>query len=171
MPNHCYCLLKAHYHGTENGVIQKFVDSIKGEDVVIDFSKILPVPDYIFQGDLDAKAEKEHGENTWYKWNIKNWGTKWGAYETRIETQSDWKVVIRFTTAWSYPEPIINKIFESNQGIAFEFIAADDGGWFALRKSRDEEGNIETIEWTTEAKNDEGGVIRSAIFEAINTKY
>ena len=129
------------------------------------------MPSHIFQGDLGEKEEKEHGENTWLHWNRKNWGTKWGAYGQKLEVQGDWKVIIRFETAWSWPEPIINKLIDLNPDLSIEFLSADDGGWFALRLSKDSEGKITKDEWTTEAKNDEGGVIRGALFEALNPKY
>ena len=38
-----------------------------------------------------------YGAETWYDWSIKNWGTKWDAYETDLCS-------LYFLTAWSTPE-------------------------------------------------------------------
>nr|WP_269145043.1 hypothetical protein [Pseudosulfitobacter pseudonitzschiae] len=41
------------------------------------------------------------GAESWYDWSIKNWGTKWNAYQA-----TDSNGVLRFQTAWSTPMPI-----------------------------------------------------------------
>jgi hypothetical protein len=40
---------------------------------------------------------KSHGYDNWYDWacDDRNWGTKWGCYDTEVEDD-----VIRCTTAW-----------------------------------------------------------------------
>jgi hypothetical protein len=47
----------------------------------------------------------EYGATTWYEWCNLNWGTKWNAY-------NDEKVgnKISFTTAWSFPQPVMEKL-------------------------------------------------------------
>jgi len=41
-----------------------------------DFNKIVPMPDFIFKGNLGQKEKEEYGKNNWYDWSITNWGTK-----------------------------------------------------------------------------------------------
>lgn len=44
----------------------------------------------------------------WYDWNIENWGTKWGAYNTTIESN-----ILFFNTAWNMPSyEVVIKLFE-----------------------------------------------------------
>jgi hypothetical protein len=46
---------------------------------------------------------KKYGAVNWYDWNIKNWGTKWGAYDVEpVQTVEDGLKFI-FNTAWSPP--------------------------------------------------------------------
>lgn len=42
----------------------------------------------------------------WYDWNIKNWGTKWNAYDFERISESE----IKFETAWSAPHPVIERL-------------------------------------------------------------
>ena len=45
----------------------------------IDFQKIIPMPSNIYRGNLGQKELERYGENNWYDWSVKNWGTKWNA--------------------------------------------------------------------------------------------
>lgn len=42
--------------------------------------------------------KRKFGADNWYEWTTKNWGTKWGAYDTNEENG-----IISFLTAWSTP--------------------------------------------------------------------
>jgi hypothetical protein len=56
-------------------------------------------------GLLALTNKVKYGNTDWYEWRIKNWGTKWNAYETNVNKRyKDW---VSFETAWSAPEPII----------------------------------------------------------------
>ena len=52
------------------------------------------------------RAGRKHGHVSWYEWSIAHWGTKWNAYK--------WDVVdgryVRFETAWSCPEQIVEAL-------------------------------------------------------------
>jgi len=61
-------------------------------DRELDFNTLIPVPLYIYQGELE--------------WNCKHWGTKWNAYDSICSIHGD-KAYICFNTAWSIPRPII----------------------------------------------------------------
>jgi len=54
---------------------------------------------------MSELLKSNHGYDNWYDWacDDRNWGTKWGCYDTEVEED-----VIRCTTAWG---PFSDKIF------------------------------------------------------------
>ena len=42
---------------------------------ILSFENITPMPLTIFRGDLGEAERKIHGNNNWYDWSIKNWGS------------------------------------------------------------------------------------------------
>jgi len=50
----------------------------------------------------------QHGATSWYHWCIDNWGTKWNACDAYKASDN----IVVFDTAWSCPEPIIQKLSE-----------------------------------------------------------
>lgn len=93
MPNHitnCIVLKKSDW--------DKHSPNWKSDNRVFDFGKIiLPPDDY-----------NDEGFN-WYSWNCVNWGTKWNCYESSVEIIDD-EAYLRFLTAWSPPDPIMQKL-------------------------------------------------------------
>jgi len=51
---------------------------------------------------------EKYGHADWYSWCIDNWGTKWNAYDT--PTEEDTEDTIFFQTAWSNVLKIIEKL-------------------------------------------------------------
>lgn len=93
MPNHIKNRLRI-LSGDANEVF----DHMKTEDSEFDFNKIVPQPEYLFQGNLSLQVENIVGKRfDWYSWNIENWGTKWNAYN--IERTADNEIM--FDTAWN----------------------------------------------------------------------
>ena len=66
------------------------------------------------------------GATTWYNWCIKNWGTKWDAYDQDLNLNSDVNATISFSTAWSAPHPVIEKISEKYPDLSIEHKWADE---------------------------------------------
>lgn len=56
---------------------------------------------------LPADLIEKHGAASWYEWQNKNWGTKWGTYELTVtELKTDGSpVIIKFESAWGPPNP------------------------------------------------------------------
>ena len=76
----------------------------------IDFNKLVPMPQEFL----------ETGE--WYDWRIRNWGTKWNAYEE----ESDGVNTISFMTAWDAPHEILERLSERFPGVYITHIWADE---------------------------------------------
>jgi len=69
---------------------------------------------------------KKYGSDNWYDWAVKNWGTKWGAYDiSKWEGQE-----LKFFTAWSPPLPVIEKLSKKFPKAVFILRYADEGGSF-----------------------------------------
>lgn len=115
MPNHVCNKIKFCGELEDVQIILNLIAGDNGE--AIDFNKILPMPDYIFRGDLGTKEMEKYGENNWYDWSIENWGTKWNAYDAKY---IDDKTII-FVTAWNMPLPIYEKLAQicSENNVAF----------------------------------------------------
>jgi hypothetical protein len=98
------------------------------EDVT--FSKIIPSPDWDTtpneNGELPTEVEEiknKEGDvvmsvkrfpcgktdDRWYNWNIKNWGTKWDAYNTDIY-EDETSVHMSFQTAWAPPVEVAQEL-------------------------------------------------------------
>ena len=111
MPNHCYN--KISIHGDE---ASKIASELKSEDTVFDFSKVLPEPDYD-KVEVKSTFPKEDEKDNfrmpkWWDWRVQNWGTKWNSYDDSVEIIDDETVEYTFSTAWSPPEPVIEKLRE-----------------------------------------------------------
>ena len=58
-------------------------------------------------------------DDRWYHWCIDNWGTKWECSELDIEYSDDEILELTFSTAWSPPEGIMNKLKEDYPDLSF----------------------------------------------------
>lgn len=114
MPN--YVVNKLRISGNKNE-IKKLLDFIKADNgFCIDFNKITPMPKWVYNKDLSRKEEEKYGkENCWLEWSIKNWGTRWNAFEIddcyyfklpeqKLENE------IYFLTAWNGVPKLISKL-------------------------------------------------------------
>lgn len=69
---------------------------------------------------------KECGAKDWYDWSCANWGTKWNAYNTYLETIDEYSVVLSFQTAWCGVPQIIEKLTEMFPTFIFDYKYADE---------------------------------------------
>ena len=146
MPN--WCSNEVQIDGSKED-IAKFKEECftdhKGESV-LDFSKVLPEPDYD-----KPKKDGTHNDGVqtelhsvmpdWWTWRNDNWGTKWNlvpnhdgdltAYTT-IEDSEDF-IQLEFDTAWSPPNGIYEAITEKYQDLSINWFYREDGvqmaGW------------------------------------------
>lgn len=83
--------------------------------------------------------------NHWYDWNIRNWGTKWNAYDASIsdnlsdESVKSYYIKYEFSTAWSEPAGIIEalakKIHELKLNVFFSWTYEEEQGWGGVMES------------------------------------
>lgn len=158
MPNWCYNTLVA--EGPSDPVME-FVNGVRSNEQPFDFERIIPMPpvlreincgSYISDDDgtrvrlwrtnKDGKnipvseQEKEslvaeYGYDNWYDWANANWGTKWNAWDVKIDVvpnsvERTTTVYIEFVTAWAPPEPIFMRLEEQYPNVTFSFVAVDE---------------------------------------------
>ena len=107
--------------------------------------------------DLDNFIESFHNavanDNSWYYWNLRNWGTKWDiasadgdTYGTTMEVNDDGDVVYRFETAWSPVHEVITKLSQMYPTLTFGYYYEEEQGWGGEDTIIDGEV-IESNEW------------------------
>lgn len=100
------------------------------EDGHVDFNKVKPMPDSVYQEDLVGSPYIPPAGyiETWYTWSNREWGTKWGAISTKIDPENH---EINFETAWDSPQPVIQKLHEIT-GIRLHVLYADEDKGYNL---------------------------------------
>lgn len=86
--------------------------------------------------------------NGWYDWNVRNWGTKWDAYDVEVD-QTDidtGTLVYRFTTAWSPAEGAFRAIVSQHPELSFYFYCIEEQGW-GVTYEGDADGLAIASEW------------------------
>ena len=54
--------------------------------------------------------EQSKVDNTWYNWNVRNWGCKWDATDVELNHENTYVVNYKFNTPWSPPIPAISEL-------------------------------------------------------------
>ncbi len=128
MPNHITNVIE--FHGDKDR-IRAMLSAIAmtNEDIPagvnsIDFNKVIPMPNYVFKGDIGKTERKQFGRNNWYDWSVEHWGTKWNSYG--YHEQYDNPNILTFDTAWSAPHPVIQKLSELYPDITIEHSWTDE---------------------------------------------
>ncbi|HEB5000153.1 TPA: hypothetical protein R0E49_000665 [Clostridioides difficile] len=77
------------------------------------------------QRNLGREGREKYGEeNCWYKWNLKNWGTKWNAAEQKDGRNTE--NTIYFTTAGGSVSTLIQKIAWIFPNVEIEYSWCDE---------------------------------------------
>lgn len=131
---HRFCWLnlltgKAHDHADLNqiGLPADYEPEInQGFFEFPDFKKVIPPPDDPAYHDQPSQKEAEKSPNWWYKWNIQNWGTKWGGYAFKRISINTFK----FETAWSPVPNIMSTISKAFPELTMNYTWADEDSGF-----------------------------------------
>lgn len=59
----------------------------------------------------DYLGQEQSGYESWFDWCCNKWGTKWGVYSYEEVDYDGKNWVFTFETAWSPPQPVIEKLF------------------------------------------------------------
>jgi hypothetical protein len=88
---------------------------------------------------------KEYGAKDWYEWSYANWGTKWNAYETYVETLDEYSVILSFQTAWCGVPNIIQKLTEMFPTIIFDYKYSDEDMGYNCGEGYGENGEFSSL--------------------------
>ena len=126
MPNYCDNYLTI--EGNEN-TIKTIMELVRSEDNAFDFNKIIPMPDNIYQGNVGQKERELYGENNWYDWSCKNWGTKWNSVDAEAYDND-----FVFQTAWSPADPVIAALAKMFPAVRFTYTFSETGMCFCGKR-------------------------------------
>jgi hypothetical protein len=125
MPNHVINEVIFHGDSEFRRKVRRFAINANGE---IDFTLMLPIPLYCWQGGVSSLHQKRFPDNALY-WCAKHWGTKWGAYGQKPIEETEDSLILRFDTAWNAPFGWLAAMFNALQ-VGFEV------NWFSEGESR-----------------------------------
>jgi len=150
MPNHVRNVLKFKNLKTKdrdyilNNFTTEMEDDIFPLNKIFDFDKIIPEPRLESECPDDCKVNKDSHimEDAkrpwfdWYAWRNKYWNTKWGAYDGYVKVGTS-TITFVFSTAWSAPYPIYEKLAKDFK-YDFEVKYADEDwgsncGWIKFK--------------------------------------
>lgn len=142
MPNWCTTLIELRGN-TESikKLLQNISSGTPGSDdySAVDFNKIIPMPEYIYNGPIGPIEETVYGgKNCWYDWCCENWGTKWNCSHSMTGFCNDPDIntyVIHFNTAWCCPTILIGRMALLNKDIDFYVSWWEEDGrfdWFEI---------------------------------------
>ena len=138
MPNWCYNRVRIDADSDQVKKLKEIHDIFdKHSDP---FNQILPIPDFknipnskgelpklrrelnkdgsVFYETYDFPDGKN--DDRWYHWCISNWGTKWEPDMADIEYEDSEILALTFSTAWSPPEGIVEKLREKYPELSFQ---------------------------------------------------
>jgi len=93
----------------------------------VDFSKIIPIPEHIYQGNLGSRNIRRYVNNNWIDFCTAHWGSLWNSfgyeefppYETGCDT-------VRFLTAGNEVRPVIKALSERFPDAKFIYRWSDE---------------------------------------------
>jgi len=111
MPNWVYSSLKI--TSDDKTLLKEYQEKFKTPEMEFSLNTIITRPE---DKDVD-----------WYDWNVSNWGTKWDVSD--VETNhSEGELVYSFSTAWSAPMPVIEKLM-ADPKLRIVLFYEEEQGW------------------------------------------
>ena len=145
MPNHCYNRVQLSNNADDDS--KQFDELVAKFESQTPFAEILPRPDFSKikneDGELPVLEQKLNpdgsifyetynfpdgkNDDRWYHWCIANWGTKWEPDIADIEYADSEQLQLTFSTAWSPPEGIVEKLREKYPDLSFSCFYDEPG--------------------------------------------
>ncbi|CAN1505192.1 hypothetical protein MCEREM21A_00621 [Sphingomonadaceae bacterium] len=124
--------------------VRRLHDYLSPDNGGFSFDRFIPMPEYIYKGDLGPTERELYGANNWLDWSCENWGTKWDCDEVSVTLFEDGAAAhlsIVYRSPWRSSFPVSKVMSLRNPNLKF------------LMKSQDECTFGETIVNRLDAKN------------------
>lgn len=82
-----------------------------------------PIPCLNSTPTQQEELRRKYGASNWYGWNNSNWGTKWDCSDSTYNKEDK---ILQFSTAWSCPQAIIQKMALKFPDLDFSGSYADE---------------------------------------------
>ena len=150
MPN--WCTNDLTINAPTQDRLKEVLEAIRSDDEPLSLEVICPTPTSFqgrvsvvetegktFQEKLDASMKrlddigsgKAKDYEDWWEFHVGEWGTKWEINGVSIEETSPTEVWLSFTSAWSPPDKIIDKLMEKYPDVKFLLRFYEPGCEFA----------------------------------------
>lgn len=127
MPNHCENILTV-----KGSRAKEFFDACQAEGPVyknetkngefgFTFHALCPVP---------LRILRQTYSDAGHRWQTRNWGTKWNAYDIHIQKVESDEIDVYFSTAWSPAEGWMAMAAAAFPDLRFEYRYAENGAFF-----------------------------------------
>ena len=145
MPNWCYNRIQVYGDETTLDQVKEIHDIFENHSDP--FNQIFPIPDFKNipneKGELPKLEQRLNpdgsvfyetynfpdgtNDDRWYHWCVENWGTKWDVSELDIEYMDDEQLTLTFSTAWSPPEGVVEKLKDKYPDLSFSCFYDEPG--------------------------------------------
>jgi len=141
MPNHCHNRVTIYGSGNDTDETRAQIAKLKQifEDEST-FGQIIPEPDWPNTPNKDGELPVKHEDpwltyrwsngyqdDRWYDWRLQNWDTKWDAYDVTVTDDDPDQLEVEFSTAWSPPEAICERIREDYPDVSVSWFYDEPG--------------------------------------------
>jgi hypothetical protein len=114
--------------------VAAFAAAVEGAESICD--ALLPMPEELRGTTVGSNPDPDevrqrnielYGAPDWYEWAHKNWGTKWGDYDTDLLGRQDGLVQYVYTTAWGPLDRGLAKISAQFPTLDFTCVYEESG--------------------------------------------
>lgn len=97
---------------------------------------------------MNGKGEPKENKDSWYNWNIRNWGVKWDAADSEIYNVTDTSMTYTFQTPWGIPEPALINLSLQFPSLTFLLEYEEETGWGGIiRYEKGEDVELAEYNW------------------------
>lgn len=96
---------------------------------------------------MASRLRIKYGVDNWYDWANKNWGTKWGTYDSELVNDDEYLLEYEFSSAWVPPINGLTKVSKDYPNLNFILKYEEEGeGYIGKATFKNGEVNDKSIE-------------------------
>jgi len=148
MPNHCQNRVTVYGSGNDTDETRAQIAKLKEifeSDTI--FGHFIPEPDWnniplmskdvkgivydrgkLGELPVDGRFQSTNRQDDrWYDWRLRNWDTKWDAYDVCVTDDDPDQLEVQFDTAWSPPEAVCHAMREKYPDLCVSWFYDEPG--------------------------------------------